>query len=317
MLVIYYIGLRAFHAVASAGGYTRAAQMLNVTQPTLSGQVKALEERYGVRLFQRRGRGVELTELGRQLHDVTRRLTTVEAEAEQLLAGARSLTGGQLRVAADAPTHVIALLAAFSRRHPGVRLAFSFGNSGEVRDSLLARRSEIAVLAELEPDPRIYALAIRRDRQLVFVNRGHPWARRRSLRLEEVAGETLILREPGRRSLRLEEVAGETLILREPGSTTRAVFEAALTARGIRPERTIEIGSREAVREAVAAGLGIGVIFESEYLRDGRLHTLSLRDAKLEAVQYAACLEDRRAVRVVRAFFDLLRETLPGEAETP
>ncbi len=293
--------LRAFHAVASAGGYTRASAMLNVTQPTLSGQVKALEERYGVRLFQRRGRGVEMTDLGRQLLDVTRRLSSAEAEAEQLLAGARSLTGGQLRVSADAPTHVISLLAAFSRRHPGVQLAFSFGNSGEVRASLLDRRSEIAVLAELEPDPRIYALPIRRDRQLVFVSRGHPWARRRSLRLEEIADETLILREPG--------------------STTRAVFEAALGERGITPRRTIEIGSREAVREAVAAGLGVGVIFESEFLRDGRLHTLNLRDAKLEAVQYAACLEDRRAVRVVRAFFDLLRETLPGggpgEAGTP
>ena len=102
-----------------------------------------------------------------------------------------------------------------------------------------------------------------------------------------------------------------------PGSTTRAVFERALGERGIAPRRVIEIGSREAVREAVAAGLGIGVVFESEFLRDGRLHTLGLSDARLEAVQYAACLEDRRAVRVVRAFFDLLRETLPGETETP
>ena len=169
-MTIGHTHLRAFHAVASAGGYTRASAMLNVTQPTLSGQVKALEERYGVRLFQRRGRGVEMTDLGRQLLDVTRRLSSAEDEAEQLLAGARSLAGGQLRVSADAPTHVIPLLAAFSRRHPGVRLAFSFGNSGEVRASLLARRSEIAVLAELEPDPRIYALPIRRDRQLVFAS---------------------------------------------------------------------------------------------------------------------------------------------------
>ncbi len=296
-MTIGHAHLRAFHAVASAGGYTRASQMLNVTQPTLSGQVKALEARYGVRLFQRRGRGVELTDLGRQLLDVTRRLTAAEAEAEQLLAGARSLTGGQLRVSADAPSHVIPLLAAFGRRHPGVRLAVGFGNSGEVRASLLARRSEIAVLADLEPDPRIYALPIRRDRLLVFVSRGHPWARRRSLRFAEIAGETLILREPG--------------------STTRAVFEAALSQRGIAPGRTIEIGSREAAREAVAAGLGIGVIFESEFLRDERLHRLGLSDARLEAVQHVACLEDRRAVRVVRAFFDLLRESLPegGPAE--
>ncbi len=293
-MTIGHTHLRAFHAVAAAGGYSRAARMLNLTQPTLSGQVKALEERYGVRLFQRRGRGVELTDLGRQLLDVTRRLSAAEAEAERLLAGARSLAGGQLRVSADAPSHVVPLLAAFGRRHPGVGLAVSFGNSGEVRASLLARRSEIAVLAKLEPDPRIYALPIRRDRLLVFVARGHPWARRRSLRLEEIADETLILREPG--------------------STTRAVLEAALAARGVAPRRTIEIGSREAAREAVAAGLGIGVIFASEVQRDSRLHTLGLRDAKLEAVQYAACLEDRRAVGVVRAFFELVREGLPAPA---
>ena len=80
----------------------------------------------------------------------------------------------------------------------------------------------------------------------------------------------------------------------------------------IAPGETLEIGSREAVREAVAAGLGIGVVFESEFGSDPRLHALAFRDAGLEATEYAACLEDRRPVRVVRAFFDLLRETYPA-----
>ncbi len=286
-----YAQLRAFHAVASAGSYTRASQMLNVTQPTLSGQVKGLEEAYGLRLFQKRGRGVELTDLGRRLLEVTRRFFGLEAEAEQLLAGARGLSAGQLRVGADAPTHVMPLLAAFSRRHPGVRLSISFGNSGKVLEDLFARRSEIAVLADLPADPRIFALPLRKDRLVAFVERGHAWARRRGIQIEEVAGKRLVLREPG--------------------STTRAIFEAALEERGIAPGEILEIGSREAVREAVAAGLGIGVVFESEFGRDPRLHALALRDATLEAVEYAACLQDRRAVRVVRAFFDLARETAP------
>ena len=286
-----YTQLRAFHAVASAGSYTRASEMLHVTQPTLSGQVKALEEAYGVRLFQRRGRGVELTDLGRRLLNVTRRLNSVEAEAEQLLAASRGLTGGQLRVGADAPAHVVPLLAAFSRRHPGVELSISFGNSEKVLQDLLARRSEIAVLADVAPDDRIYALPLRRDRLVAFVNRGHRWARRRSIRLAELTEERVILREPG--------------------STTRAIFEGALAEHAIRPGGVLEIGSREAVREAVVAGLGVGLVFESEFGRDGRLHALALADSPLEAVESAACLEDRRAVRVVRAFFDLLRETAP------
>ncbi len=90
--------LRAFHAVAEAGGFTRAAERIHVTQPTLSGQVAALEVRYGVKLFERRGRGIELTDLGAGLHEVTRRLFAQEAEAEQLLDSAQGLTRGLLRV---------------------------------------------------------------------------------------------------------------------------------------------------------------------------------------------------------------------------
>jgi aminoethylphosphonate catabolism LysR family transcriptional regulator len=288
--------LRAFHAVALAGSYTRASEALHVTQPTLSGQVKALEESYGVRLFERRGRGVEITELGRSLLDITRRFYALEADAEQLLSAARSLTSGQLRVGADAPYHVVPLLAAFNRRHPGIRLSFSFGNSEQVLKDLLERRSEVAVLAELEPDRRIHAVPFRKDRLVAFVDRGHAWARRRSLKLEELADQRLVLREPG--------------------SITRAIFERAVAEQGIVLGPALEIGSREAVREAVAAGLGIGVVFESEFGRDPRLHALTLHTggpgANLEAVEYAACLEDRRPVRVVRAFFELLRGLHPG-----
>ena len=283
--------LRAFHAVAVAGSYTRAAEHLHVTQPTLSGQVKALEETYGVRLFERLGRGIELTGLGRSLLDTTRRLYALEAEAEQLLSAAQSLAGGQLRVGADAPMNVIPLLAAFARRYPGIRLSLSFGNSGKVLQDLIERRSEVAILADPAPDPRIYALPFRRDRLVAFVERGHAWARRRSVGLEELTGQRLVLREPG--------------------STTRAIFEQALAERGLSSGEVLEIGSREAVREAVAAGLGIGVVLENEFGRDPRLHALPIRGARLEAVEYAACLEERRPVRVVRAFFDLLREMTP------
>lgn len=289
---INHAQLRAFHAVAEAGGFTRAAERVHVTQPTLSGQVAALEETYGIKLFERRGRGIELTELGHGLHDVTRRLFAQEAEAEQLLTAARGLTSGLLRVGADAPYHVIPLLATFHRRHPGIRLSMSFGNSERVLQELLDRRSDIAVLADIRADARVHAVPFRRDRLVAFVARGHPWS--------------------GRRSLRLGELAGQRLVLRELGSTTRAIFERAIAEAGIEPGEVLEIGSREAVCEAVAAGLGIGVVFESEFGRDPRLHRLQLRDVDLQAIEYAACLRERRPVRVVRAFFDLLQEAATG-----
>jgi aminoethylphosphonate catabolism LysR family transcriptional regulator len=280
--------LRAFHAVATQGGFTRAAAALGLTQPTLSGQVKALEETYGVRLFERRGRGIELTGLGRALHDTTRRLFGLEAEAEQLLAAARGLTTGQLRVGADAPYLAVPLLAAFSGRYPGIRLSLTFGNTERVLRELFERRSDVAVLPDIGADERLHAVPFRRDRLIAFVDRGHPWSRRRSVRLAELAGQRLILREVG--------------------STTRALFERAVAAAGLALGETLEIGSREGVREAVAAGLGVGVVYESEFGRDDRLNPLALRDAEVLSVECVACLQERRPLRVVRAFFELVRE---------
>ncbi len=287
-MTINHAHLRAFHAVAAEGGFSRAAQARNVSQPTLSGQVGALEERYGIKLFERRGRGVEPTDLGRALFDVTRRMFAQELEAEQLLVAARGLTSGQLRVGADAPYNVIPMLAAFNRRYPGIHLSLTFGNTGQVQDDLLRRRCDVAVLPDLEPDERLHAVPVRRDRLVAFVERGHPWA--------------------ARRSIRLAELAGQRLILREPGSNTRAVLDRAMKRAEVAPKDSLEIGSREAVREAVAAGLGAGVVFESEFGRDDRLHRLTLRDVEIEAVEYAACLAERRAVRAVRAFFELVGE---------
>lgn len=289
---INHAQIRAFHAVARAGGFIRASADLNVTQPTLSGQVAALEEIYGVRLFERRGRGSEPTDLGRSLFAITSRMFSQEAEAEQLLAAARGLATGQLRVGADAPYTVIPLLATFNRRFPGIRLSLSFGNSERVLQELIDRRSDIAMLPELKPDPRLHAIPYRRDRLIAFVERGHPWA--------------------SRRSVRLAELSGQRLVLREAGSVTRALFEHAMAQANLKPGAILEIGSREAVREAVAAGLGIGIIFASELGTDDRLHGLRLRDVEVESTEYAACLTERQSVRAVRAFFELLGESTPA-----
>jgi aminoethylphosphonate catabolism LysR family transcriptional regulator len=278
--------LRAFHAVASEGSFTRAAETLHVTQPTLSGQVKALEERYGVKLFDRRGRRVYPTELGQTLLDLTRRLFSLEAEAEQILGAAKGLKRGHLRLAADAPFHVIGALSAFAKRYPGIRLSLTIGNSEEILDALVEHRADVAVLANIPEDPRVYAVPFRRDRLIAFVERDHPWA--------------------GRESVTLKELAGRRLVLREIGSTTRRLFETAMAARGLVLGEVLEVNSREAVRETVAAGLGIGVVSESEFGSDRRLVPLSIEAEELAMTEYVACLSERRDLSLVRAFLDIL-----------
>ncbi len=283
---INHAQLRAFHAVAAEGGFTRAAAALHVTQPTLSAQVKELEATWGIRLFERVGRGVEITELGRALFALTARLASLEGEAEQLLASARGLLRGQLRVMADAPHHIIPLLKPFGTRYPAIRFSLTFGNTSATLAALHDRSCDVAVLPDLAPDPRLHQAVLRRDRLVLCVAADHRWARRRAVPLADLASERVVLREPG--------------------STTRALFEAALAAAGVILGETIDIGSREAVREAVAAGLGVGVVLGSEFGHDRRLARVALGGVAIESTEYAACLRERLSVRTVEAFFALL-----------
>lgn len=281
--------LKAFHAVAQESSFTKAAAALQVSQPTLSGHVKSLEEGYGISLFQRGGRQVELTEFGKSLFAVTQRYFASEVEALQLLSTAKGLLRGRLRIGADSPYNVVPLIAAFSRRFPSVQQSIFFGNSKEVLGNLYARKSDIAILPEIEADERLHIIPYRHDRLVIFTHRGHPWSRRKSIRLHEIADQTVIMREVG--------------------SATRAVFEKALSAHNVTPKNTLEMGSREAVRESVAAGLGIGIVCESEFGHDMRLHRLPVRDAKLATVEYITCLAESRSNAVVTTFFDIVLET--------
>lgn len=286
--------LRAFHAVASRGSFTTAARTLNVTQPTLSSQVKALEESYGIRLFDRVGRGVVLTELGARLHEVTRRLYDLEEEAEEILSAARELNIGSIRVGSDGPHHVIPIVAEFKRRYPQLDLSLDMGNADRVLKDLRESRIDVAVLARTDDDSRLYVLPFRTSRMVLFVPKSHSWAKRKSVRIKDVANERMILRETQ--------------------SATRKIFENALKLSGVRPESIMQIESREAVREAVAAGLGVGVVSESEFDPDRRLKTLPFSDVRLEITEYVVCLEDRRRLRIVRAFLEVAEEMAPGGA---
>jgi aminoethylphosphonate catabolism LysR family transcriptional regulator len=276
--------LRAFHVVAQEKSFTKAARAAHVSQPTLSGQVKALEESYRVRLFERRGRGVQLTELGQNLHALTLRLFALEGEAQALLAGTRALERGHLRVAADSAYHAIPILAQLKARHGGLSFALSMGNSASVLQQLLDYEADVAVMAKLTSDPRLFTLQFRRDRLVLFVPRAHPW------------GE--------RKRIKLAELRGQDLVLRERGSITREVFEETLAAAAVTPAAIIEVQSREGVGEAVAAGFGIGVVFESEFGADPRFHALRVADADLAVAEYVLCLQERRRLALVRAFFD-------------
>jgi LysR family transcriptional regulator, low CO2-responsive transcriptional regulator len=286
--------LRAFHVVARAGSFSAAARSGGASQPTLSAQVKALEASYGVGLFARKGRGVQLTPVGQSLQAITARLFAAEDEAQALLAGSRALTRGHLRVSADSAYHVMPILAELKRHHAGLTFALKIDNSAAVLDQLYEHNADVAVMAKMTSDPRLYSMKLREDRLVLFVKRAHRWARRRRIRLGEIAGCDLVVRERG--------------------SITREVFETRLAEASIKPGTLIEVQTREAVREAVAAGFGAGVVFESEFGNDARFSAVDVADADLGVGEYVVCLEERKRLALVRTFIDIAERMAPGRS---
>jgi aminoethylphosphonate catabolism LysR family transcriptional regulator len=267
--------------------------MLHITQPTLSGQVKELEERYGTKLFIRHGRRIELTEIGQSAYDITRHLFRYEEEVELLLQSARALTTGQLKVAADSPYIVTPLLAQFQRIYPGIHISILYGNSQQLMQWLESRRCDVAFLPNIPmDDDRIFSIPLVPDRLVVFVSQDHPWAERRSCVIEDL----------------LEQ----RVILREKGSRTRSIIEEAVEKAGIRLTDVMVISGREGVREAVAANFGIGLVAENELLSDSRLKALPVSNADLAHAEYVICLKEMRSLRVTDAFLEMV---LSGQKE--
>src|SRR5690349_5231745 len=237
--------LRSFHAVARAGGFTGAAKLLHISQPTVTTQVRFLEETYGIELFYRRGHRVTLTPLGEQLYEIAQKIFALENETVHLLEDSGELKSGLLRVGAVGPFHVTEMLARFNRRFPGVEVSVRVGNSETVLAALVDYQTDVAVLAQFTDDPRFHSVPYSRHPVVIFAPRSHRFA--------------------SRRSIRIAELEGEPMIFREEGSTTRKALDDALRRAGVAPRVVMEIGSREAIREAVIMGVGIAAVSEIEY----------------------------------------------------
>lgn len=245
-------------------------------------------------MFCRHGHRVELTDTGRRLLAITQRIFSLEAEAAESLRAAAGLLVGQLRVGSIGPAQITRLVVAFGQRYSGLALSVSLGNSAEMLEGLLTYESDVAILPEMGKDPRFFTEPYGQSRIVLVVARDHPWA--------------------ARKAVRLNELKGQRLILREVGSATRRLFEDTLTKAGVEVQRVLEIESREAVLETVAAGIGIGVAVEGETHPDSRLHALRVSDAPMTLELEIACLAERREAPAIKAFFEVARDILPASS---
>ena len=283
-----HVQLRAFHHVALTGSFSRAAEVLHVTQPAISDQIRKLEEEYDTLLFNRAKRQVTLTWAGSELLAITRRLFDAEDQALQLLSENRALQGGTLRIVADSAAHVLQVLAAFRARYPGVRVTIHAGNSQQVMDSLHAYDADLGVVGEIPQGEVFDHLRLNATPITAFVAKDHPLA--------------------DLPRLTFADLAGQALVLRERGSKTRTKLEQAAAAVGVTLEAAIEAEGREAVREIVASGAGMGFVSGAEFIPDARLVAIPMEGGDLMMMQEALiCLRERRNGKLVRAFLDTAR----------
>lgn len=279
---------RAFFAVANAGSFTAAARALNVSQPTVTTQVKDLETFYGVELFHRHGRGVSLTTTGQELLSIVRRIFANQQDAVEYLHSVQGLHTGQMRVGAYGPYHVIELLSAFHGRYPGLDTSLSFANSQQLQDDILGHRLDIAVFSRVDRRVEFHTLAYDQPRLVAIVGKTHPWSRRKAIDVRMLNGQPLILREPG--------------------SEVRRAYSEIKQRHDLNPGSVIEVGSREGTVAAAALNAGVALIFDEGLIPEQSVRKLRFRDVDFFAQVNVVCLEERKDNRAIRAFFALAEE---------
>jgi len=284
--------LRVFASVAEEGGFTRAAQALRLSQPAVSKAVRELERDTGMPLFERAGRATRLTAAGEALFARARELFAVERSAEEELRALRGLSGGVLRVGASTTVATYLLfpyLARFREANPGVKLRVASANTRAIARALLERRLDVALVEGPVRHARIEVVPWREDELVLIAPPTHRLA--------------------AKRSIELRELSGEPLIVREPGSGTRRVAERALAAHHVSPKVTLQLGSTEAIKQAVAAGLGLAFVSRfavDEQVQLGRIAAVRVRESALRRMLTELRLRGRAEGPGAAAFRELL-----------
>jgi len=279
--------LRCFHTVGTIGSFTQAGKALRVGQPSITVHVKALEEYFDVELFSRHGHHVQLTKLGQTLLKITQRIFSLETEAIELLTAASGFQIGHLSIGAISPHQITNLVMKFGQTYPDVDLSVSLGNTQEILARVLDFRDDVGIVPQVEKDPRFISIAYSRNRIVLLVPQNHDWGKRKTVEIKELSGMRLVLREQG--------------------SATRRVFEDALFDNNVTIRRVMSIGSSEAVHEAVANGLGIGIALENESRPDDRVAILRISDVELFLQPHVVCLQERSEAPLIKAFIDMVK----------
>lgn len=284
--------LKVFERVAKRLSFTRAAEELYLTQPAVSMQIKQFEEIIGLPLFERLGKKIYLTRAGEELYRLSKTISRNLDEAELLIEELKGTDGGRLVVAVASTVHYFAirLLAAFCLQYPKVKVSFKVTNRKGLMQLLEDNEADIVLMGQPPEELDLVSEAFMDNPLVIIAPVGHPLA--------------------DKRGLSLDDLRGETFLMREQGSGTRTSVERFLAEWGVSLVTSMEMNTNGAIKQGVEVGLGLGVVSlhtVDRELEDGRLVMLDVEHFPIMRKWYIVHRAGKRLSGVAQAFEEFVR----------
>lgn len=283
--------LKVFEAAARNGSFTRAAEELFLTQPTVSMQVKQLTKAVGLPLFEQVGKRLYLTQAGQELFATCREIFERISLFEMTVADLKGMKQGKLRLAVitTAKYFIPRLLGTFCQLYPGIDIALQVTNHSGIVERLKENLDDLYVMSQLPEHLDISYQPFLENPMVVLAPINHPLAQEKNIPLQRLSGEPFILREPG--------------------SGTRTAMQKLFDEHGVSLKVKLELGSNEAIKQAIAGGLGISVLSRHTITSEGYPSQLAILDVEhfpIRRYWYMVYPAGKQLSVVARTYFDYL-----------
>ncbi len=252
--------LKVFEAVARNSSFTRAAEELFLTQPTVSMQVKQLSKTVGMPLFEQVGKKLYLTESGKELFATCQDIFERMERFEMAIANIKGLKQGALRISAVTTAKYVIprILGPFCNRYPGIDVSLTVMNHQYVLEGLSSNRNDLYIVSNVPEDLDVQSKLFIENPLVVLAPKTHPLV--------------------GEKNISLERLAQEPFIMREPGSETRRAAQGLFDSHGIKLKVRLDLGSNEAIKQAIAGGMGLSVLSKHTMALEGLTNQLAILD---------------------------------------
>ncbi|WP_315791346.1 LysR family transcriptional regulator [Fischerella sp. JS2] len=281
--------LKVFEAAARHGSFTRAAEELFLTQPTVSMQIKQLTKSVGLPLFEQVGKRLYLTEAGRELYATCRQIFETIAQFEMKVADLKGLKQGQLRLAVitTAKYFIPRLLGPFCQLYPGIDISLKVTNHEGILERMTNNMDDLYIMSQIPEHLDISYQQFLENPLVVLAPINHPLAKEKNIPIQRLADEPFIMREPG--------------------SGTRRAVQKLFDQHGVSVKVKLELGSNEAIKHAIAGGLGISVLSRHTLLPDtGDLTILDVEHFPIKRDWYMVYPSGKQLSIVARTYFEYL-----------